>query len=159
MLLAASSDGKLYFKFLDGINNEVSVASFLIDLTAELDRDETNWRASHVLLLDNCSSHKTQLVREALKAARFPTLYTAPASYLVCPIEEVFSLVKKINTGDITTPYLLEAAARKISHLSNKQRIQLKLAQYLRNLDKLSVINIFKRSLKRLPILLRGAEI
>ena len=123
MLLAVSSKGDLFFKFLDGINNEASVASFLIDLSCEMDELDSNWRETHVLLLDNCSSHKTNLVREVLKKGRIPTLFTAPASYVACPVEEMFSLVKKINFNTVSTPILEEASRRKITRLTNKQRI------------------------------------
>jgi hypothetical protein len=50
----------------------------------------------------------------------FSTLYTAPASYLVCPVEEVFSLIKKLNTDNISTPNLEEANKRNITTLTNK---------------------------------------
>lgn len=73
----------------------MSVAAFLTQLSSELDQHEKGWRETHVLVLDNCSSHKTQLVRDVLQRAGFPTLFTAPASYLACPVEEIFSLMKK----------------------------------------------------------------
>jgi hypothetical protein len=66
ILLAVSSDGKIYFKFLDGINNEMIVASFMRELSFELDKDYENWRSNHILVLDNCSSHKTLKMREIL---------------------------------------------------------------------------------------------
>ena len=81
-----------------------------------------------MLVLDNCTSHKTQLVRDVLQRAGFPTLFTAPASYLACPVEEIFSLMKKVNIDDISTPVLPDVASRNISRLTNKQRVQIKVA-------------------------------
>lgn len=37
MLLAVTSKGDTFFKFLSGINNEMSVSHFLIDLSNEMD--------------------------------------------------------------------------------------------------------------------------
>ncbi len=115
MLLAVASNGPIFFKFLNRTNNEASVASFFIDLSQELDRKDSGWRSSHILLLDNCTSHKTKLVRDVLKKTGFPTLYTAPASYIACPVEELFSLVKKINIDKIATPTLQEVNRRNIT--------------------------------------------
>ena len=120
MLLAASSNGDIFFKFLNGINNEASVASFLIELSFQLDNLYSNWRDSHVLVLDNCTSHKTKLIKEVIMKTGFQTLYSAPASYLVCPVEEVFSLIKKLNTDNVSTPNLEEANKRNITALTNK---------------------------------------
>lgn len=116
------------FQFLDGSNNEASVSSFLILLSRELDKDDESWRSSHVLVLDNCACHKTQLVRDVLKKAGFPTLFTAPASYLAYPVEQIFSLIKKIKLDDATTPIVPDARSRNITRLTNKKRVQLKIA-------------------------------
>ncbi len=59
MLLAVTSNDNTFFKFLSGINNEMSVAHFSIDLSNEMDLIYDKWRKLHVLLLDNCASHKT----------------------------------------------------------------------------------------------------
>ena len=66
IMLAVSSIGDVFFFFLDGNNNESTVATFLIQLEAKLSRFRPNWRDTHVLLLDNCSSHKTPLVRNLI---------------------------------------------------------------------------------------------
>lgn len=118
----------MYFQFLDGTNNEASVASFLILLSRELDKDDESWRSNYVLVLDNCACHKTQLVRDVLKKAGFPTLFTAPASYLACSVEQIFSLIKKIKLDHGSTPIVPDAQSRNITRLTNKQRVQLKIA-------------------------------
>ena len=115
-----SSDGKIYFKFLDGSNNEMIVASFMRELSFELDKDYENWRSNHILVLDNCSSHKTLKMREIFIAAGFTVLFTAPASYVVSPVEGMFALIKKINMDEIKTPIMPEIMEKKISKLTNK---------------------------------------
>ena len=62
ILLAVTSDGRAYYKFLEGPNNEVTVASFFISLSQQLDEEDENWRRKHILLMDNCTSHKTAMV-------------------------------------------------------------------------------------------------
>lgn len=64
LMLAVSSIGDVFFWYLDGNNNEVSVAAFIIAMEQELSRIRPSWRETHVVLLDNCASHKTQLMRE-----------------------------------------------------------------------------------------------
>ncbi len=59
ILLAVTSDCKLFFQFLDGTNNEVVVANFMVELSKQLDSESSDWRKTHVLVLDNCALHKT----------------------------------------------------------------------------------------------------
>jgi hypothetical protein len=95
ILLAATSDGRSYFQYLDGNNNELSVSSYFISLAEELDRDYPNWREDHLLLLDNCTSHTTELVMKVMGAAGYNVMFSSPASYLVLPIESILALLKK----------------------------------------------------------------
>ena len=64
-----------FLYFLDGANNEVSVASFFISLAKELDDEDRDLRDKHLLLLDNCAAHKTPLVRKLLAAAGFSVIF------------------------------------------------------------------------------------
>jgi hypothetical protein len=94
MLVAVSSLGDIFFQYLDGNNNETSVAAFFIQLADELTKQRPAWRKDHVLVLDNCSSHKTPMVQEVLLKLGYSILYTAPASYLAMPIELLFAHIK-----------------------------------------------------------------
>jgi hypothetical protein len=67
IMVAVSSIGDIYFQYLDGNNNQTSVAAFFIMLAGELSKMRVDWQKNHVLLLDNCSSHKTPLVKTILK--------------------------------------------------------------------------------------------
>ncbi len=91
---------------MSGPNNEATVASFLHSLCKELDNDFPDWKRTHVLMLDNCTSHKTKLVKNVMEAAGFTVIFTAPASYLVAPVEGIFALIKSLNLDQITTPSL-----------------------------------------------------
>ena len=73
----------------------MSVGSFFVDLISALDASSPDWRATHVLVLDNCASHKTSLVLSVLKAGGFTVIFSAPASYSALPVEGIFGLIKK----------------------------------------------------------------
>lgn len=87
MLACLSSAGGVFLQFLSGSNTEVTVGAFFIKLEEALSEKDPDWREKSVLILDNCPSHKTLLVRRVLAHLRFPVLYSAPASYTVLPIE------------------------------------------------------------------------
>jgi hypothetical protein len=92
----------------------VSVASFFVSLIAELDAAQPDWRESHVLLLDNCASHKTNLVLSVLDAGGFSVIFSAPASYLAMPVEGIFALIKEREYETFTTPILESVYEKKI---------------------------------------------
>ncbi len=94
-MLAVSSDGDRYFQFLRGTNNEASVSAFFFELASYLDITKPDWRDSHVLLLDNCSSHKTKITRTVLRNLGFKVMFSAPASFLSAPVEMLFGAVKR----------------------------------------------------------------
>ena len=94
ILLAVSSDGILFFQFMNGINDQTSVQLFLLDLATYLDKERPNWRQSHLLLMDNMSSHKTQKTLNMIEQLQLPVRFTAPASFLAVPVEGVFRCLK-----------------------------------------------------------------
>ena len=54
-----SSVGDTFYQYLDGNNNETTVASFFIELEEQLTKLNEDWRENMVLVMDNCGSHKT----------------------------------------------------------------------------------------------------
>lgn len=96
-MLAITSDSRAFFKFLKGTNNEVSVQSFFISLKSALDKTNPRWIENHILLMDNCSSHKTKWTRSVILGLGFKLMFSAPASFLCLPIEYVFGTLKKTN--------------------------------------------------------------
>jgi transposase len=48
-----------------------------------------------VLLLDECSSHKTATTRDVLRRLGYTTIFSAPASYLSAPVEMIFGAMKR----------------------------------------------------------------
>jgi hypothetical protein len=106
VLLAVTSEGSTYFEFLKGINNEISVQSFFIELATQLDKTRPGWRDKHILLLDNCSSHKTQQSRAIIQGLGFNTMFSAPASFRCMPVEYIFGTLKKTDLSKVTTPLI-----------------------------------------------------
>ena len=120
---------------MDGPNNEVSVASFFVQLAAELDSSIPQWRETYVLVHDNCASHKTDLMLSVLKAGGFSVIFSAPASYLSLLVEGIFGLIKGREYDTISTPQLLSVHEKNIRKLSNKQRLMIKVSEYLLGLQ------------------------
>ena len=126
-----SSEGEVIYRFLDGNNNEASVTSFLCDMVGELDRYRPDWRKDYVLKLDNCASHKTLFTRQAIERLEIPTIFSAPASFLVAPVEGVFGAIKAINFNSVSEPEIEEFKDKGIKKLTNKQSIMSKISNYL----------------------------
>lgn len=79
---------------MQGNNNEISVSCFLLGLEAAASARDPAWRDSHIILMDNCASHKTYLVRKLLKILRLQVIYSAPASFLAILVELAFGALK-----------------------------------------------------------------
>jgi hypothetical protein len=58
LIMGVASDGRLFFTANRGSNNGSTVLLFLQKLVAQLDLENSEWRASTVLLLDNAPYHK-----------------------------------------------------------------------------------------------------
>jgi len=97
LLVAMTSCGEIMFQFMTGNNNDASVQAFLIKLAQHLDHHKPDWRSNHVLLLDNCPSHKTKATLEVLDRLQIPTVFSAPASYIVIPVEQLFASIKALD--------------------------------------------------------------
>ena len=150
ILLAATSNGEIFFQFLDGNNNQESMAEFLVLLSEQLDYHIADWRDTHVLLLDNCPSHKTAAVKEVLHKLQVPTIYSAPASFLAIPVEGLFGAIKGKNFLNEADPDAETLRALGVKKLTNKQRLILKISNYLYNIDRVTIRRILARRLRKL---------
>ena len=126
------------------------MASFLILLAEQLDYYNPNWREDHILLLDNCPSHKTDMVRDVLHQLQFPTVYTAPASFLAIPVEGLFGAMKAKNLIYEADPDDETMKELHVKKLTNKQRIIAKLSNYLFKVTQDKVDQIFHNRLRKL---------
>ena len=104
MFSAITNEGDIFFQFVKGNSNEASVAAFILELSKFLDAIKPEWRSNHLLLLDNSSTHKTDLVLQLINTLSIPAMFSAPASYLVVPIERLFASLKSINFDNKETP-------------------------------------------------------
>lgn len=85
-MLAVSSGEDVFHQFLDDNNNEVSLAAFFILMVEELDGKRPGWREDHVLLLDNSTSHTTNLVRRVFATLDVLVVFSAPVSFKVVSV-------------------------------------------------------------------------
>lgn len=120
ILLGVSSNGFTYHQFLDGNCNEVAVMSFLISLSEKLDCHEDSCRSSSMLLRENLSTHKTHWMRVMIHNLEIPSLFTAPESYSVIPVELLLSAIKQLDYSSKETPALPSELAAKTLTLTNK---------------------------------------
>lgn len=73
----------------------------------ELDGRRPGWMEDHVLLLlDNCLSHKSDLVRLVFASLVVPVVFTAPVSFKAVPVELFFAAIKKQNFERTVKPAL-----------------------------------------------------
>ncbi len=87
-----------------------------------------------MLLLDNFSSHKTQLVRDCISSLKIPTLFSAPASFLAIPVEGVFCNIKALDFSDLPDPEPQVFGGKLIKKYTHKQKMILKVSTHLLNL-------------------------
>ena len=104
MMVAITDLGDIFFQFVKGNNNETSVAAFILDMVESLSDSRPKVRADHLLLLDNSSTHKTNLVKSTLNLLNVPTMFTAPASYLAAPVECLFGAMKRVDFEKVEEP-------------------------------------------------------
>ena len=104
LFLCVISDGSVMFQLSTGNNNEITFSSWLFDLAKKLDNDRPGWRKSHIVLMDNAKSHKSETSKRVINHLRMPTVFTAPGSMTCLPVEKVFGIIKlkHINTENKT---------------------------------------------------------
>ena len=144
-MCAMSSAGDIFFQFLQGNNNSGSVQAFLIGLERYLSKHRPGWRKSHVLLLDNCSSHKTEQTLRVLAYLKMPVIFSAPAYFLAIPIEGLFGALKAIDFSKVPDPDPSVLKLDRIKNFTKKQIVMMKIAEYLFAFSKDSVNSLFKK--------------
>ena len=135
---------------MTGNNNDVSVQSFLASVFGHLDTHVRDWRQTHMLMLDNCPSHKTKGTVELLERHRVPTTFTAPASYLAVPAEQIFKKIKCLDLDLHAEPDKDKLGDLNIRKLTVKQTVMLKITNYLFKIGIGEVKDMFAVRLKNL---------
>ena len=113
-----------------------------------MDKHQPGWREDYILLLDNCSTHKTPTVRRVLSSIGVPTLFTAPASYAYCPVELFFGTIKSIDFKSFPIEEFVVHGEKSVKRLSNKQELMWKISKYLMTIEPMKVKRIFDRQLR-----------
>jgi transposase len=95
LVMAINRKGQLYYDLIEGTTNAETFKTFLNTLPQNA-----------TVLMDNCSIHKTNAVRNALVSNRQSAFYIPPYTPECNPIENVFSVIKnlfrkRLNSADI----------------------------------------------------------
>jgi DDE superfamily endonuclease len=150
MFTVISNEGDIFFQFVKGNSNEASVSAFILELSNTLNNLKPSWRSDHILLLDNSSTHKTDTMMRLFCSLSIPTLFSAPASYLVAPIERLFGSLKNCNFEMRETPSILAESmptARKFTH---QQIIFAKVAQFMFSYSHHKILSHYSEAFKNL---------
>ena len=57
MITGLDSRGKVYLSLLQSNNNAKTMEIFFQALVTQLDKEQGDWRSTHIVLLDNASYH------------------------------------------------------------------------------------------------------
>lgn len=93
VLAAVSKNRVINYRTRNGSFNRESFTSFLDNLITILINDGYS---KTMIIMDNCSIHKEEEVKNIIESRNFHLLYTPPYSPQLNPIEEVFSKWKNI---------------------------------------------------------------
>jgi hypothetical protein len=80
------------------------MVSFLNRLVTVLTREDRNWRANTVLLLDGAAYHRTTDVRLLLKRLDVDFIISGPYAYDTAPVELYFSYFKRLDLNPTREP-------------------------------------------------------
>ena len=94
MFLALDTAGEVYLSLLQSNSNNRVMEIYLRQLVLKLDREDVNWRANTVILLDNAPYHTSESTLDLMEGLRLPILFTGPHSYDAAPIELLFAAFK-----------------------------------------------------------------
>jgi transposase len=154
MLAAISSEGDMFFQFLKGNCNEASVCAFIFKLAQALDEQRPEWRNRYVLLMDNSATHKTQTVTRLIDLLKIPTLFSAPASYLVAPIERVFGALKQKDFESEEAPPSLKAALPRAQVFTRTQILISMISDSMFGFKKEHLVHFYTEGFRHLALFL-----
>jgi hypothetical protein len=105
--------------------------------------------------MENCPSHKTPNAIKLINSLKIPTLFSAPASYLVAPIERLFGALKSFEFDRKELPSILKMLMPSAEKFTHTQMILSKISEYLLRMQERNIIGHFKKSFSNLGRLLR----
>ena len=124
------------------------------EIVDHLDKLKLDWRFSHVLMMDNMSSHKTQQTISILQYLQVPICYTAPASFKALPIEGVFAALKGVDFRQREIPEQVMRRDSESSTMTHKQKLLSQVAHYIISLSDRNMNSIYRERLLLLSVFL-----
>lgn len=94
LILAVGPEEVFYYRILDDNTNSNIILDVLEKIKIKI-REKNEKK--YVLILDNCSSHKSEEVIKYLNNNKINTIFTPPYQSTFTPIELAFRAIKKIN--------------------------------------------------------------
>ena len=94
MIMAMDTNSRI-FACLTQVNTDSKVMGVYInELIKTLNKQDVNWRKSHILLVDGAKYHQSTNTFNVLKQLKVPIMILSPHSYNAAPIEMLFSAIK-----------------------------------------------------------------
>lgn len=98
ILLAIDKSNVIYYKMFEENNNSNNFIKFLEELKSEIEKKKIE---KYVLILDNCTIHKTQNIINFFVNNKINALFTPAYQSTFTPIELAFRAIKKITYSKI----------------------------------------------------------
>lgn len=78
MIAAVSNRGEFYFTINHGTNNGHTFLFFLMTVAKHLEKKDSNWRESTVIMIDNASYHRSAVMVKRYEALKLPIMFLGP---------------------------------------------------------------------------------
>ena len=82
---------------------------------------------------------------KVMSVLSIPYMFTAPASFISCPVEGIFESLMAINFEERSLFQVLNLRDPHITKLTHKQKLMSKVASYLNEMSKEKTQSVFRK--------------
>ena len=94
IIAGVSNKGEAFFTMNMGRTTSKTFYWYLLKLVECLDQEDSHWRKSTILLLDNASYHRSTFIMDKYKLLRLPICFLGPYDFKLAPVEKFFRCIK-----------------------------------------------------------------
>ena len=105
MIVGVDTEGKVILSLSQSNSNGEMMKLFFVNLVRRLDEENSKWRNSTIILLDNASYHVSQQTLNVFEELRIPILFTGPHSYDGSAVELWFAAFKRADINPRKPPF------------------------------------------------------